>query len=105
MNLKDAYAIPLFALVDPAKIDVDVGLPDSFADQLQAYFEAVLKIRALSFQFITARGEPYLVISGLEQDSLPALFSLADVQKTTLFKYDKPDMQTVVLTPLAVKVD
>jgi hypothetical protein len=104
-QLDTAYALPLYSVVDPAKVDPRNGLPESMADQLQAYFQVSLHIKALSFQFVMVSEDPYLLIGGLEKASLPALLALADVQKTTLYRFERPDPDTVTLTPLAVQID
>lgn len=105
MNLDRAYAIALRALVDPRKTAAfGKDLPEELAEQLRLYLEAELKIRALSCQFLFVRDEPFLLMAGVDEASLPALCSLVDVQRTTLFRYERGDASTVTLTPLQVKV-
>ncbi len=99
------YAIPLFSLIDASKVDPDRALPDALAEQLGMYLENQFGIRSLSTKLIILEDKPFLVLFGVEGDSLPALCSLVDVQRTQLFRYERTDEQTVTLTPLNVKID
>jgi hypothetical protein len=98
------YAIPLFALVDPSKIDLSQPLPEEFAEQLALYLEGQLGIKSLSAQTLILEEQPYLVLFGVEVESLPALCSLVDVQRSQLFRYERKDQESVTLTPLNVKI-
>ncbi|MEX0332249.1 MAG: hypothetical protein AB3N64_12585 [Puniceicoccaceae bacterium] len=98
------YALPLFALIDKQKVDLSQPLPESLAEQLALYLEGQLGIKALSAQTPIIGDTPYLVLFGVEEDSLPALCSLVDVQKSQLFRYERTDQESVTLTPLNVKI-
>ena len=99
------YALPLFALVDRNKVDMSKALPESLADQLALYLENQFGIKSLSTQLLSFKEEPYLVLYGVPEESLPALCSLVDVQHTQLYRYERGDEDTVNLTPLNVKLD
>ena len=98
------YAIPLFSLVDASKVDLSRPIPEELAEQLGLYLEGRLGIKALSHNVLLLEDTPYLILHGLEADSLPSLCSLVDVQRTQLFRYEREDEQTVLLTPLNVKI-
>jgi len=98
------YAIPLFALIDGRKVDLNQPLPDSLGDQLAAYLKSRFGIDALSTQFLKRGEAVYLVLHEVPESSLPALCSLVDVQKTQLYRYERTDEETVTLTPLNVKI-
>ena len=98
------YAIPLFALIDRGKVDLSQPLPESLAEQLALFLEGKFGINALSAQTPLLGEEPYLVLYGVTEESLPALCSLVDVQKTQLFRYERNDQDSVTLTPLNVKI-
>lgn len=104
MSESAEYAIPLFALIDPAKVAPDQPMPEELAEHLGNYLEGELGIRAISTRLIVLKQQPYLVLHGVEHDSLPALCSLVDVQRTQLYRYQRIDEQTVTLTPLNVKI-
>jgi hypothetical protein len=98
------YAIPLFALVDPAKVDLSQPLPEAFAEQLALYLDGQLGIKSLSAQTMLLEEKPFLVLFGVPGESLPALCSLVDVQRSQLFRYERKDQESVTLTPLNVKI-
>lgn len=99
------YAIPLFALIDRSKVDLSHPLPEALGDQLAFFLNAKFGVEALSSQLLRLGDEAYLVLHEVPTDSLPALCSLVDVQRTQLFKYERSDQDTVTLTPLNVKID
>jgi hypothetical protein len=105
MSTGSQYAIPLFALVDRDKVDLKQPLPETFAEHLALYLENSFAIRSLSAQIHLFRDEPFLVLYSVPEESLPALCSLVDVQRTQLYRYQRSDEETVMLTPLNVKVD
>lgn len=98
------YAIPLFALIDRSKVDLSHPLPEALGDQLAFFLNAKFGVEALSSQLLRLGDEAYLVLHEVPADSLPALCSLVDVQRTQLFKYERSDQDTVTLTPLNVKI-
>ena len=98
------YAIPLFALIDASKLDLDQPLPEELAEQLAMYLERRFGIKSLSAQFVVLEQQPFLVLHSVESASLPALCSLVDVQRTQLYRYERADQETVTLTPLNVKL-
>ena len=98
------YAVPLFALLDKSKVDLSQPLPESLAEQLALFLEGQFGIRALSAQTLLLGDAPYLVLYGVPGESLPALCSLVDVQKSQLFRYERNDQDSVTLTPLNVKI-
>lgn len=98
------YAIPLFSLIDPAKVKPDQSLPDVLAEHLGLYLDDQFGIRSLSSKLIVLEDKPYLVLYGVDTDSLPALCSLVDVQRTQLFRYQRTAEETVTLTPLNVRI-
>lgn len=99
------YAVPLFAIVDESKVDLSKPLPDTFGEQLGMYLNAQFGIKSLSSPVMLLEGVPYLILHGVPPESLPPLCSLIDVQKSQLFRYEREDQETVVLTPLNVKID
>jgi len=98
------YAIPLFALIDSSKIDLDQPLPDELGEKLGIYLEGQFGIRSVSAQLVILDQQPFLVLHAVESGSLPALCSLVDVQRTQLYRYERSDQDTVTLTPLNVKL-
>ncbi len=100
-----AYAIPLFALIDKGKVDLRQELPESLAEQLRLWLQDSCAIRSLHARFVKAEDSAFLVLQGVPEDCLPALFALVDVQRSQLFRYERPDEGTVRLTPLNVKVE
>lgn len=104
MNGQSQYAISLFALIDRDKVDLRHPLPEALADQLALYLESRFGIQSLSAQVHFFRQEPFLVLYSVPEDSLPALCSLVDVQRTQLYRYERSDGETVTLTPLNVKI-
>jgi hypothetical protein len=99
------YAIPLFSLIDRSKVDLSHPLPEALGDQLAFFLNAKFGVEALSSQLLRLGDEAYLVLHEVPADSLPALCSLVDVQRTQLYKYERSDQDTVTLTPLNVKID
>ena len=105
MSEPEEYAVPLFSLIDSSKVDLNQPLPEELAEQLGIYLEGQFGIKSLSTQLIVLEQQPYLVLHAVESDSLPALCSLVDVQRTQLYKYERTDQETVTLTPLNVRID
>lgn len=104
MSSRGQYAIPLFALIDRKKVDLDQPLPDSLGEQLAVYLNGQFGIESLSTQFLKRGEDAYLVLHEVPESSLPALCSLVDIQKTQLYRYERTDEETVTLTPLNVKI-
>ncbi len=104
MSEPSEYAIPLFSLIDPTKVDLDQPLPEELAEQLGLYLEGQFGIKSLSTQLILLEQQPYLVLHAVGPESLPALCSLVDVQRTQLFRYERQDEEKVTLVPLNVKI-
>lgn len=104
MSSTSQYAVPLFSLIDRGKVDLSQPLPESLAEQLALYLEGSFGIQSLSAQLLLFRDEPFIVLYGVAADSLPALCSLVDVQRTQLYRYERDDEETVTLTPLNVKI-
>jgi hypothetical protein len=104
MSDSKEFAIPLFSLVDSAKVDLNQPLPDELGEQLGLYLEGQFGIKSLSTKLVLLGDQPYLVLFGVEKECLPSLCSLVDVQRTQLFKYEREDDETVTLTPLNVKI-
>ncbi|HSH08789.1 MAG TPA: hypothetical protein VK995_00260 [Oceanipulchritudo sp.] len=98
------YAIPLFALIDRGKLDLSVPLPESLGDHLGLYLKEQFGIESLSPQLLQFGDEPFLVLHHVPTSSLPALCSLVDVQRSQLYRYEREDEQSVLLTPLNVKI-
>ncbi len=98
------YAIPLFSLIDSSKVDLNQPLPEELGEQLGLYLEGQFGIKSLSTQLILLEQQPYLVLHAVEQECLPALCSLVDVQRTQLFRYERQDEEKVSLVPLNVKI-
>ncbi|MGC9451777.1 MAG: hypothetical protein ACP5I4_10050 [Oceanipulchritudo sp.] len=104
MSAPSQYAIPLFSLIDREKVDLRNPLPESLGDQLALYLDNQFGIQSISTQLIFFKEEPFLVLYSVPEESLPALCSLVDVQRTQLYRYERKDGETVVLTPLNVKI-
>jgi hypothetical protein len=104
MSDSKEFALPLFSLVDSSKVDLNQPLPDELGEQLGLYLDGQFGIKSLSTKLVLLGDQPYIVLFGVEKDSLPALCSLVDVQRTQLFKYEREDDETVTLTPLNVKI-
>jgi len=98
------YAIPLFALIDRRKVDLAHPLPESLGEQLAGYLNNQFGIESLSPQLIRLGDEAYLVLHQVPESSLPALCSLVDVQRTQLYRYERRDQDSVILTPLNVRI-
>lgn len=105
MSEAGQYAIPLFSLIDKAKVDLDQPLPESLGEQLALYLEGRFGIKSLSSRLLLFREDPFLVLHDVPGECLPQLCSLVDVQRTQLFRYERADESTVTLTPLNVKID
>ncbi|MGA1204930.1 MAG: hypothetical protein ACO3ZW_03850 [Opitutales bacterium] len=98
------YALPLFSLIDGTKVDLKQPVPEELAEQLGLYMEGQFGIKSLSSTVVVLQDTPYLVLHGVEADSLPALCSLVDVQRTQLYRYERLDQERVTLIPLNVKI-
>ena len=98
------YAVPLFALIDAALVDLDRPLPDELGEQLGIYLQGQFGINSLSAHLVVLEQQPYLVLHGVDSSSLPALCSLVDVQRTQLYRYERTDQDTITLTPLNVRL-
>ncbi|MDR2863030.1 MAG: hypothetical protein LBV54_04025 [Puniceicoccales bacterium] len=101
------FALPLFALVDRHKIDPDTSDLLGLSQQIGHYLLHNFSIEhgGVSIEGVHGAGgtvDLYLVITEVSQESWPALFALADVQKTRLLLCEFPDDGTgrFVLTPL-----
>ena len=105
MSRSDQYAIPLFALIDHSKVDLEQPLPETLGDQLAHYLNTQFGVESLSSQLVRLGAEAYLVLHEVPASSLPALCSLVDVQRTQLFRYERSDEQSLTLTPLNVKIE
>lgn len=105
MSEAGEYAVPLFSIVDEGKVDLSKPLPEALGEQLGLYLDGQFGIKSLSSPVMLLEGVPYLVLHGVPEESLPALCSLVDVQRSQLFRYEREDQDTVVLTPLNVKID
>lgn len=100
----DNFALPLFALIDRHKVDLGSPQLPQLAEQLQVYLASHLGLRVLDCRIeVLDQDRPLLVLNGVEAPELPRLFALADVQRTTVFRYHKLSAGQVELTPLAVK--
>ena len=104
MSSFSEYAIPLFALVDRNKVDLNHPLPEALGDQLALYLGQQFGIQSLSAQLLLFRDEPFLILHHVPEESLPALCSLVDVQRTQLYRYARTDEESVTLTPLNVRI-
>ena len=96
------YALSLFALVDRTKVDTGHAQLPELAEQLQAYLVAKIGLDVLDCRVEQLGEGTYLILNGLANRSLPALFALCDVQKTALFRYHREDESSATLTRLAV---
>ncbi|MEX0321062.1 MAG: hypothetical protein AB3N63_02815 [Puniceicoccaceae bacterium] len=105
MSEAGEYAVPLFSIVDEGKVDLSKPLPETLGEQLGLYLDGQFGIKSLSSPVMLLEGIPYLILHGVPEESLPALCSLVDVQRSQLFRYEREDQETVVLTPLNVKID
>ncbi|KAF0094090.1 MAG: hypothetical protein E1N59_2348 [Puniceicoccaceae bacterium 5H] len=102
----DNYALPLFALVDRHKVDLNSSQLPQLAEQLQLYLEAQVGLKALDCRIeILQPTKALFVLNGVEEDSLPQLFALADAQGAPVFRYQRSASDEVTLTPLGVKPD
>ena len=104
MSTETEYAIPLFSLIDKKKVDMSQPLPEALGEQLQLFLEQQIGIKLIAADLAVIGEEAYLVLHGVEAESLPALCSLVDVQRTQLFRYERADTDSVTLTPLNVKI-
>ncbi len=98
-----SYALPLYSLVDKAKVDPRSPQLQELAERLGGYLAANLGIDTLHARVEFANNEPMLVLHGVETDALPRLFALADVQRTQLHEYSRDGEDQFTLRPLAVK--
>lgn len=99
------YALPLYGIVDRHKIDLNSPQLDELAEQLRAYLEVKIGIAVLDSRIEVLGRDPYLVLNGMAEPSLPKLFALADVQNTQVFGYRRNTEGEATLTPLAVDPD
>lgn len=97
------YAIPLFSLIDRNKVDLSEPLPESLAEQLHLYLRDQFQIHSISAKLLRGGEYTYLVLHEVDEESLPKLIALVDVQKSQLFRYERKGEDEVQLTPLAVK--
>ncbi len=96
------YALPLFALVNRHKVDLESRQLSELAEQLQGFLSANIGIAALDSRIEILARDPYLILNGVSEDSLPRLFALADAQRTQVFRYHRRSEAEATLTPLAV---
>ncbi|MFP4541491.1 MAG: hypothetical protein ACLFR7_07655 [Opitutales bacterium] len=99
---RDNYALPLFALVDRHKVDLQSPQLPELAERLLEYLRAQLSLAALDARVEVLGRDPYLILNGVEPASLPRLLALADVQKTQLYRYRRESAEQATLTPIAV---
>lgn len=104
MEAGQSYAIPLFALIDRGKVEPGKELPESLVEPLRLWLAKECGVASLSGKLVRAEGDAFLVLQGVEAGSLPALCALVDVQRTQLFRYERPNEGTVRLTPVNVRV-
>lgn len=107
MALEDTgadYALPVASVVDAGKLKgaSDEALQE-LAEQLLQFLHAQHGVLATTARIIEGPDALWLVFNAVPEHSLPALLALADVQGTTLHRYQKLDAQGVQLTPLAVR--
>ncbi|MCC5805938.1 MAG: hypothetical protein JJU00_06370 [Opitutales bacterium] len=100
-----SYALPLYSLVDKAKVDPRSPQLQELAERLGGYLAASLGIDSLHTRVELANDEPILVLHGVDAKALPKLFALADVQRTQLHEYSRDGDDQFTLRPLAVKPD
>ena len=101
-----SYALPLFALIDRAKVDLSRPIPEELGEQIQGWLAAQCRIHALHAKVLVPhQAEPLLVLLGVEPNSLPALCALAEVQRCTLSEYQRAGEDRFTLIPLSVKPD
>ncbi len=98
-----SYALPLYSLVDKAKVDPRSPQLQELAERLGGYLAASLGINSLHARVEFADKEPMLILHGVEAAALPRLFALADVQRTQLHEYNRDGEDHFTLRPLAVK--
>jgi len=104
MSTDKEYAIPLFSLIDRNKVDLSQPLPETLGEQLQLFLEQQIGIKLIAANLTIIGEEAYIILHGVDAESLPALCSLVDVQRTQLFRYERADTESVTLTPLNVKI-
>lgn len=100
-----SYALPLYSLVDKAKVDPRSPQLSELAERLGGYLAANLGIDSLHTRVEFADNEPMLVLHGVGSAALPRLFALADAQRTQLHEYSRTGEDQFTLRPLAVKPD
>lgn len=96
------YALPLFALVDRKKVDLDSPQLPELAEKLEVYLRDHLKIELLDGRIEQLGDEAYLILNGVSTASLPPLCALCDVQKVQLCRYRREDAESATLIPIAV---
>src|SRR5690606_10885086 len=103
--MEEHFAIPFRALLDEKKLQLHDELPIALAEHLQAYLADQLNIRCMDIKVLRLGNNLYLRLIAVEKSSIPALCALADVQKVTLYRYERADEGRVTLTPLMVAPD
>jgi hypothetical protein len=95
-------AMPLFSLVDGRKIDLTSRQLPELAEQLGAFLAVKHQIEALDWRIEVLAGDPYLIANALAEKSLPSLFALAEVQRSTLYRYLRESEEQARLVPIAL---
>jgi hypothetical protein len=100
-----SYALPLYAVVDRHKVDPESPQISDLTERIRLHFQQAFGIESLEARVVFAEKQPLFVLDNVPESSLPALFALADVQRTRLFRYERTSGEEFQLTPLAVKVE
>lgn len=98
-------AVPLYSLVDGRKIDLRSRQIPELAEHLGAYLTVSHGIEALDWRIEILAGEAYLIANALEEKSLPALLALVEVQRATLFRYERESSEQARLFPIVLDPD
>lgn len=96
------YALPLFALIDRAKVDLASPQLPELGEHLVGFLGGRFALDVLDGRIEILGEEPYLVLNGVAAASLPGLFALADVQRTQLYRYRRDSEQAATLVPVAI---
>ena len=98
-----SYAIPLFSIVDPKKVDLKSPQLPELAEKLQLHLAQAYQIDAIDGRIELAGDEPMLVLHGVTTAGLPHLFALADVQRAQVYDYKRESEDQFTLRQLAVR--
>lgn len=102
MDERENYAIPLFALVDRSRVDLRSPQLPELAENLLGFLQSQFSIDVLDCRIEQLGGETYLLLNGTAKAALPRLLALADVQRTTLSRYQRDSADVATLIPLAI---